>query len=609
MSGCYGNSEVTMPSNDGTSAIGASSKILPVGDINSAGRGKRRLLTSLDLAYLSSVSLFLAYVFAFNWRLTDIPALFWILLVGMGGTLLLRILTPAREDRISLCLAEILLLLFVVRFAVLYSVPGLYGFDPYQEMRISTFVLENGWNLSGPEYEIFRITYISPVIHFLASLLQLTTGLNLEAIVKWLPLAYSMGSVLLLFLIAKSFTRSSSSAVLVAFAFASLHMFLLFHALFVRESLAFVFFLGTVFTYVEGRRRKDWRWVFAAVIFGLSTVLTHHMTSFLLGAFFVVLGIVGLLHLLIPRSLSSSRSSKFGNVKSALGALSFGILLTVSTVGYWAFLTYTPIQVFVAALLDASRFQPAFFDAPNTVRTVVLVWGEILFAAAFGVLALASILRGPYHHSRWATSYLAWGGLMGAISFALLQRVIVWAQLGSTFMAARFQTFGYPFLFVLSLGYIGHLSRSRPRMRYFLIVFLLGFLLLSVYRLPNHLYSATEPDWAAGEERFYLTDSDFAALLINLNETGRIATDPFYANFFSPVRDKFSENYKFNRQLVFEDPFGTTRVAWENTTFDYVFIRTLWIQSITDEADAQYDAIQRLYNKVYSNGKVDIYSD
>ncbi len=538
----------------------------------------------------------MGFTAASAWELIDFPLGFWLLFFLTAGSLAARILRVRDARTARWGLFGILLLLTSMRISILLAVPRLYGFDPFAEIRIATVILSEGWDLTGSRYEFYGVTYISPILYLFAGNGILIANLPSEWIAKWIPSIYSVGSVLFLYLLAHLLTNSRRAALLTALLFANFHMYVLFHGLFIRESLAFVFFLGAIYAYIRGHRQRDVRMVFVSLTFALVTVLTHHMTAFLLGLFFAVAGIHQIIQNRLIQRATSGRSIP-RNPHLPLGVLSFGILVLVSTLGYWSFLRFTPIEILAEVFRDASRFQPAFFHAPDTLRIYILLYGEVAFAALFGTLALAAVFLGPYRKARWPLSFLVWGGLMGILSIALLQRLITWQSLATTFMASRFETFGYPFLFILGFGYLIFVGRKRPHIRKASFAVVLAFLVFGAYHIPPSLFLGEEPNWAAGEDRFYITEAEFAALQIPFDLSRRIAGDQFYVNFFSPVMDKVEGTEALERTPLQPE-----------ATFGYLLLRNLWLQSSAEEVQASFDRAGQVHSLIYDNGEVVVYT-
>lgn len=569
---------------------------MELGQIEASSPVRVRLPAPLDYGYLIGSAGLVAFAAASAWELIDFPLGFWLLFFITAGSLVARILRVREARTARWGFLGILVLLTSMRISIFLAVPRLYGFDPFAEIRIATVILSEGWDLTSLRYEFYGVTYISPILYLFAGSGILIADLPSEWIAKWIPSLYSVGSVLFLYLLGHLLTNSRRAALLTALVFANFHMYVLFHGLFIRESLAFVFFLGTIYAYIRAHRQRDIRMAFVSLTFALVTVLTHHMTAFLLGLFFAVAGV----HQIIQARLIGRKASGRSDPRSphlALGVLSFGVLVIVSTLGYWSFLRFTPIQILAEAFRDASRFQPAFFHAPNTLRTYILLYGEVVFAALFGTLALAGVFLGPYRKARWPRSFLVWGALMGVVSIALLERLITWQNLATTFMASRFETFGYPFLFILGFGYLISVGRKRRHIRKVSFAVILAFLVFGAYHVPPNLFLGEEPNWAAGEERFYITEAEFAAIQMPFDLSRSIAGDAFYVNFFSPVMDKFEDTEALERTAL-----------QEGATFDYLLLRNLWLQSSVEEVRASYGRAGQVHSLVYDNGEVVVYT-
>ena len=546
----------------------------------------------LHLFLISMVFLF-CYVILFGAGITGSAPTFITLVAA--AYLFLAVFVSQQNDSApastrGLHLFFILLLLGTIRLALTLAVPVFYGLDPFVNLRILRTIQIDGWSLSGVDYANFGIAYVNPLPEILTLAVESTLGIGAYATVKWLPEITAL-TVVFIFLFSYRITKSHRAGLVVAYLTSVMYNYILFHSLYVHEAFAFMMLWGCLFAVAASLPSNKVGFFSISSIFAAGVVLTNHLTSLMLAMILMVLGISALI-------LGKLRKSEYGKrFETTMWSriLVVGVLATTMTFGYWAFLSYSPLDVLVLVVRDASRFHPEYYDLPSVQRVQLVLVSEVVFAVAFGLLALASLIFRRESWDLWKAGSVVWGGMGGAFSFALFQRVITYAQLGSTFIAARIELFAYPFLFFASSTYVAKRNSRGHSREVLLVVLLVAFALANVYRIPPYMYSDSQPDYSSGDLRYYLNRAEIAALQWQ-KPYGIVVTDDWYASFVSPIGDQPENIYHF---------VSTPQVANVNLSrADFVYLRSDPSVHIDPAGKALLEGPS--FNRVYDDGQVTI---
>jgi hypothetical protein len=564
------------------------------------------------LAYSFFAALLLEYLILTKHYVYPHPAFFWVPILGLLLVILYQILTLRKEDHWEWAiLAQMAVFALLLRFVFILPIPSIFGNDSYREVRAASEMAAGGWALSGPAYDAFPSQFNNPVLHFFGIASSQVTGLSLFDFAKWLPALYTLPTLLFVYLIGWRLHGSKRAALFASFGFSTLYMYILFHSLFVREGLAFVLFAAAIYSYYVGARYRRFGFIALALVFSGGTVFAHHLTPL------AMILLVGVLAVSASRSAGSqterAQRTPSGSLEApasgrSLVGSSFPLLLAVATFGYWLYLTFSPLDSLTLAIKDATSVRAASADFPGTIKNQILLGGEIGFAAVFGSLALLAIVLKGRKASAWDFALLSWGIAMGLISLGMFNRIVAFAQLGTTFMAARFQTFGYLALFLMA-GY--GIARAVNRSRALGVVAalpLVAYALLGVYRIPQYLYSEGQPSFEAGEQNLYLTLPELHAYLW-IEGGGRvaagqdsIATDDWSKVFFASLIGAREQVYSYDWILT---PAARERGALIER-FDYVFWRENWRYQMEESLSFVPTTLPAL-NHIYANGDISIF--
>jgi len=437
------------------------------------------------------------------------------------------------------------------------------------------------------------------MIHFLATIFSDISGMKLLDVARWLPLIFSISSTLILYLLAKKIFNSERVGLLTAFGFSMLYQSLMFHSLFLRESLAFVMFVAAVYLYYVAISLRRMKYFSLALTFSLVCVFSHHLTPFLLVVFFVLVFTFEKLAETI-RSGESKLSRKillFVPPQRTYATISLSLFLSICLISYWFYVNNTPLQIIAAILREANFVSGGEAATISLLKNWTILYGEIAFALIFGLLFLYGVYLRGNQRTSLDIAFIAWIILMGIFSFGFAIGRIY--PQGSIAVARRFQLFAYPFLFMLS-GYVAHQKLKKTRfvkkLGIVLVFIFVMFSILQLYTIPPYLYSDYEISYESGEGRNILLPEEYSSILW-FNGSGTVATDwPILGHALLSFHS--AKPFTVDR---FEGDVNKIR------DYTYLIVRTVGISSIDKETLLEFDTLTWI-NKIYDNGVVRIYT-
>jgi len=496
---------------------------------------------------------------------------------------------------------HLLILFEILAFSLIMRtifVPGVafYGYDPYHEYLCAIEISRNGWilSMSNPGLS-YNIHY--PILHFLAIILSEISGMTLLNVARWLPIIISIPSTLILYLLARKIFNSERVGLLTALGFSMLYQSQMFYSLYVRESIAFIMFVATIYLYYMAIHSRRVKYVPLAIISSFVSVFSHHLTPFLLVVFFAL----AYFSQKLVEKMQGYESSKLRKIAGLFSAESiyfhatFVLFLVVSLLNYWLYLRYTPFTI-IATIFSEAYFISGGKTAliPASLRYWFILGGEIVFVFIFGLLSLYSIYFRRNKRTSLDLTFLAWVILMGMFSIGFVLGRIY--PEGSFAVARRFQPFAYPFLFMLS-GYVAHQKLKKTGLEKklgMLLVFI--FVLFSVFQLysaPMYLYS----DYRGSDEvRNILLPEEYNSILW-LNTSRGVGTDwDIFAHAIFGLEGTF--------------PYYSVEVFKGDTArYKYLIMRDVGPYSITEEAkeaSLKFDNSTWI-SEIYNNGVVKVY--
>jgi len=474
---------------------------------------------------------------------------FWILFVPLVSIITYQILTldfnSSKNKYALLIIIEILLLSFLIRL-IFYSPSEnvLFGYDGYNELFSMLQIKDNNWN----PFLVEGYPSAYPLFYIYASIWSQITLLNLSNTVKMIPYALYFLAPIMVYLIGK-LRYSTRTGLLALFGISLLYMSVLFHSIFHREVLAFPLMLIVLYLYFKLLKSKDMHITFSILIISLSgvVVLIHHLTSFIMLVFFVIMFIV---ELFTSHVRKHQKLADF--IKMERTSLTLVLLLFTLIFGYWVYLQYTPLKL-IAQILEESHITESgrSIVTYGLLRLKLIFWGEIIFAGIFTVLSALGLIS-LFLLKKIKSNDIAifiFSIFMGVLMFVTVSgRLIPSEALG---LGSRFEVFVYIGLILLSGCFSSFLIKygsnnlldafrnfstrltsflMKLRVNTFLgvlkkaipIIFIL-FILLNMYRIPPYLYS--DHELSADDSRLMITQQEiFAAFWLGLGR-GDVISD------------------------------------------------------------------------------------
>lgn len=439
--------------------------------------------------------------------------IFWFCLIAIFFLIVYQIAKIEKQvsNYYIFILLQILMTAFLVRMLFISTGNALAGYDAYNELVTLSKVNNMGyWNPNeiGGYGASYSILYIFGMIW------SQIIGVNLFTTAKWMPISFFFVAPLFIYLIG-NLKYSKTAGMLASFGFAFLYISLFFHTTLVKEMIALPLSLITIYTYYASiRKGKRIIYLLIAFLASAGCILAHHLTSFILLIFFLTFFIVDRFAL-SERYIKEKRAriSRYLIVNKEFVLTTFVMLLFTSLFGYWIYLRYTPLEFFALIYEKAAITKPGLgMSLPSILRYKILYCGEIIFATVFAFLSMwGGVLRRDKRNSSDVT-LLLFAGLMGiAMVLTLFGRILPGEGMG---LGSRFQTFVYVGLFTLS-GYTAYnvLKMYRGKLKNALSVMMLiifvAFSLLSIYRIPQYLYSEHTPQ--LGAARSLISEEEITA--------------------------------------------------------------------------------------------------
>lgn len=568
--------------------------------------------TILSIAF---IGLFAYYLFNFRFGYYLHPALFWFVCISILSLIIYQII---RLDALFrgdwLILLQIMLFVFLIATVFIPPIVPFFGHDAYREYAASIELKKNGWLVlsSGPfEYHSWFSLYPHeigyPALHLLGLTLSTISGLDLIVVARWIPLVFCLVANLLIYTLALRMGHSKKAALLICLGFSVTYRHLMFHSLYVRETIGFVMFVAAIYSYYTGQVLRKKLFQALAIVFSAVTVLSHHLTSFLLLGFFIFSMILeALLRLLnfithrklfIPTDLADSRQRR-------LRLLIILILLSSMIFIYWMFLPFSPFRITSYLIKDmvsskivtARKVSETLGEiASLSLRYRIMLLGYGLLSLAFGSLAIFGLFRNRRDGSFLQLPLVAWGALMGMLAGGIGFGLILRSERVS--FAGRFEGFGYFALFLAS-GYAVTEILNIKRLTVLLALLFITYALFTLYRIPPYLYSNTKTALLQKYKvRNLLSEGEYRAVLWP-EDGSKIAADSWLRPFFWPIRNVAAEKC----EILFEQNFKNIE------KYEYITLSRRRLKKIASaESYVAFNSITCL-DRVYDSGAAEIYS-
>jgi hypothetical protein len=460
--------------------------------------------------------------------------IFWVSV--LGAQLLLFTQTAAfgrRPGMAPVILLQGLCLATLVRLFL--QPPGaiLIGFDGYAEVSATEQMASLPWAVRTIEnrYEM-QLNY--PGLHLLTLATSFTSGLDILLVAKWLPFVFTLATPLLVYGIGRQVTGSYRAGLFAALSVSSLYMYLLFHAMPVREAFAFPLFLAIILAYSSsaGAHRVRMR---ALALIGLVIIpVMHHLTPFLMIMLFAVRAFWEVATSTFTTFARRSWLAALQPAGLASGQRLSWVLLFLIVAGplaYWSILHYSPIDIFAIAAreaLSAARTRTSG-ELPGTLRYNLLWWLQLSSSAAVGLTGLiGAVWLIKARKAVTGLTFLTYGGILGLASFMAFKGLLLAGE--TTAMASRFELFGFTFLLIAAGYACDRLLRWKSLAGSVVIGVFMLVAFTSYYRLPPYLITnvGTHIDWDKGETRLHISEAEWYTAA-QLPPTGDVLSDDWLA--------------------------------------------------------------------------------
>ena len=437
--------------------------------------------------FFAATSLLVLYLLSIRWHIYLSAALFWVAVALMLGTIIYQCLKiELSPSYVKVVLLEIAVTCFV--FHLIYQIPyyGLRGYDAYIDMASAKGILSSGFVMGAPQY--INVTSYFPMIHIFGAMLSLITSINLFSVAKWFPSFLDVALIPLLYLLVRSIFREEKIALLSALLFASLQHHMLFSSLFIRETIALVLAVCSVYLYFSAKRSPHPATNYAlSIVCLIGTVFAHHLTSFMLLIFL-------LLHLLVTKASEVPFLRRAYFVDEITGekvTITFLLIAFVALFAYWIYVVMSPLYTLAALVRDV--FAPSQWGVRTyaemagisvaslrTIRDYTMFYGFYSFHLIFGLILLYNLLRRAKNRRVETYSFSLFLFLCGLVGFLFMYLVAPAA------FPDRFLMFGWLFGFApLVVAIVKGKHKWPQRVGVFLLI---AFMLFNIYMIKPSAY-------------------------------------------------------------------------------------------------------------------------
>ncbi|WP_192895443.1 hypothetical protein [Pelotomaculum sp. FP] len=404
--------------------------------------------------------------------------------------------------------AEVIVLFEVVIMSMglllMYAMPhdGLFSHDPHWDYSVVKAISEYGWPLPSAASVVERTRNLAewPLLHILTIIVSEIALMDSIVVAKYLPVVITSLTTIFFYLIIKNSYKDTVAALLGTLAFCSLFWHTFFHSLFIRETIAFMFFIMIIYI-LSKRQDLSTKIIFIVAI--VAVAFSHHLTCFILILFslFLIIGKYFLTKLINTNFLIEYKKDFHDNKLIQSSNTSF-LFITTSILAYWIYIggfTFKVLEILQKDLLYSSYGSYSlnhYFTA--SARMMLGSYGNILFVLLISISVLYSIIKGKGNKSITDIIFLVWGGLIVTISYMstyLMPRIEF----------SRFILFGYPFLIISATAAI---VKFKKPIKYIYIL----FVAFQLFLIPPYLYNNSfAPEYEYGKYREYFLPEEYIA--------------------------------------------------------------------------------------------------
>ncbi len=447
--------------------------------------------------------LFLDYLLLYKKGINVNIEYFWAIVIVLVVTLFYQIIKfDGNYVPEAIVLFEVVIM--SMGLLLMYAMPhdGLFSHDPHWDYSVVKAISEYGWPLPSTAAVVERTRNLAewPLLHILTIIISEIIVIDAKIAAKYLPVIITSLTTVFFYLIIRNLYKNVVAAMLGSLAFCSLFWHAFFHSLFIRETLAFMFFIMIIYIL---SRRPDLPAKIIFVIAIAAAAFSHHLTCFVLMSFSLFL-IIGkyLLPGIIYTNLLVEYKKDFHDNKLIQSSHTSFLLIATCILAYWIYIggfTFKVLEILQKDLLYGSYGSynlNHYFTA--SARMVLGSYGNILFIMFICISLLYYIFKGKGNKSVTDIIFFIWGGLIVVISYI------------STFIMpriefSRFILFGYPFLIISATTAIIHFKKPFKYMYILFVVF-------QLFLVPPYLYNNSfTPEYEYGRYREYFLPEEYIA--------------------------------------------------------------------------------------------------
>ncbi len=309
----------------------------------------------------------------------------------------------------------------------------------------------NGWISGLSSYPVLTLNGVMP---------SLITGLDLMTTMRWLPSIWAAIGILAIYLIGNSIFSDKRAALLAALGFSAYVYSIEYHSQYIRETIAFVILLFTVYAFYAAYRRNRIDFRVLAILFTVSLVLAHYYVSaILLGFLFLFAICTKFIEYMAQQRWAFTTISPTLSVPKV--PWSFVILAAVIALGYWLYMELGVLLSLISQVQDVVRYGSfTAYPSPGAVPTLlsqILAYVPRFFNVTFCVILLLEVIRGIRGHCRYldADFFLA---AWVVIIFFILPNILLSREF--LLPASRLIPFSIPFM-LIGVAHAGSNIKNR----------------------------------------------------------------------------------------------------------------------------------------------------
>jgi hypothetical protein len=365
--------------------------------------------------FFIGILLLIAHLLSVSAGIVFHPAVFWISIILIVGSLIFQILKVSSDGSFSnLIIFQILVANFA--FHMIYALPysGLYGGSPTPDLWVLNHFLEDG------SFDIATKPF--PGFNILSGSFSLITGIKTFDVVKFIPSILDTMLVLLLYHFLKYMLKNTKHALLAILLFISLYYHMWFYATFHWEVLGSLLMILTLYLYFIGRKSQQKQtFVVLAIMCLISLILSHHLSSFIIVICLIIF-------------LATSYGIKLAFKDKTLNiSVTFVAIVLVIVFAYYSYLYIAAIRVMVdfgKGLFDVDIMGQGTYGSqvltPNiTIRQYIEQYGFFAFHAIFGAIIAYNLIFTRRKRDVWyafSAIYLIFWGFIGVLLMYVLSR-------------------------------------------------------------------------------------------------------------------------------------------------------------------------------------------